>query len=189
MSMDEQNEKTLFGFWLYIMSDCVLFAGLFAVYAVLQGAIFGGPTPQELFHLSYVLGETMLLLTSSFTIGLATLLALRGNKNGALVALALTLALGLGFLGMEVREFTAMIAEGAGPQTSAFLSSYFALVGTHGLHVALASLWMIVLMVYIVMRGLNNSNMRKLLCLGLFWHFLDIVWIFIFTFVYLFGNL
>lgn len=171
------------------MSDCVLFAGLFAVYAVLQGATFGGPTPHELFHLLYVLVETILLLTSSFTIGLATLLALRGSVRGTLAMLGVTLLLGLGFLGMEIHEFTAMIAEGAGPSRSAFLSAYFGLVGTHGLHVALGSLWMIVLMVYLAMRGFTPGNMRKLLCLGLFWHFLDIVWIFIFTFVYLFGNL
>lgn len=189
MSDKSVVERTQFGFWLYIMSDCVLFAGLFAVYAVLQGEIFGGPMPHELFHLPYVLVETMLLLTSSFTIGLATLLALRGSVRGTLAMLGVTLLLGLGFLGMEVYEFSAMIAEGAGPGTSAFLSAYFGLVGTHGLHVALGSLWMLILMGYIWVRGLTTSNNRKLLCLGLFWHFLDIVWIFIFTFVYLFGNL
>jgi cytochrome o ubiquinol oxidase subunit III len=189
IGLSEQADRTQFGFWLYILSDCVLFAGLFAVYAVLQGATFGGPTPYDLFDLPYVLVETVLLLTSSFTIGIATLLAYRGNKNGALAMLAVTLALGLGFVGMEVAEFTKMIAESAGPGRSAFLSGYFGLVGTHGLHVTLGSLWMLILMVYIGIRGLSASNMRKLISLSLFWHFLDIVWIFIFTFVYLFGLL
>ena len=182
-------DRTHFGFWLYIMSDCVLFAGLFAVYAVLQGATFGGPTPYDLFDLPYVTIETLLLLTSSFTMGLAALAAYSQKRQLSLSMLFVTLILGLSFVGMELNEFVHMIAEGVGPDRSAFLSSYFALVGTHGIHVTLASLWMIVLMAFIVMRGLSNSNMRKLLSLGLFWHFLDIVWIFIFTFVYLFGTL
>ncbi len=183
----DSNNKTSFGFWVYLMSDCVLFAALFATFAVLRGATALGPTMHELTHLPYVTLETMLLLTSSFTVGLALLAARAAKKHLTLAALSLTLLLGLAFLGLELREFALMISEGHGPDASAFLSSYFALVGTHGLHIALGSLWMFVLMVYIAIRGLTPGNMRKLISLSLFWHFLDIVWIFIFTFVYLFG--
>ncbi len=186
---EHTNDKVLFGMWVYIMSDCVLFAGLFATYAVLHGSTFGGPGPRELFSLPFVLIETLLLLTSSFTIGLAQLFAHEHKKQWALAALGFTLLLGVCFLGMEVSEFRNLVAEGHSWQTSAFLSSFFTLVGTHGLHVLLASIWMLVLIVRITIAGLTPGNIRKLLCLGLFWHFLDIVWIFIFTFVYLFGVL
>ncbi|MEK7612779.1 MAG: cytochrome o ubiquinol oxidase subunit III [Patescibacteria group bacterium] len=183
------NDNAVFGFWVYLMSDCVLFAGLFATYAVLQGATFGGPTIYDLANLPFVFIETILLLTSSFTVGVALLAAHRHKQSVTLAALTVTLVLGLAFLGMELKEFAQLLAEGSGPAQSAFLSSFFTLVGTHGAHVLVGSLWMLALIVAITLRGLGHSNLRKLVCLSLFWHFLDIVWIFIFTFVYLFGAL
>lgn len=182
-------EKTSFGFWVYIMSDCVLFAALFATYAVLHGQTFGGATITQLVDLHYVMIETILLLTSSFTAGLAILFASQNKKWPVLTALLITFLLGTGFVGMEVNEFSHLIMEGNGPSQSAFLSSYFTLVGTHGLHVTLGLIWMLTLMIFMVIRGLSPSNIRKLVSLSLFWHFLDIVWIFIFTIVYLFGTL
>lgn len=183
------SDKTVFGFWVYIMTDCIVFASLFATYAVLHGATFGGPDAKSLFSLPSALHETLILLTSSFTCGLAMLAAHRGRKRQALLWLAATLALGLAFLGVELREFSQFAAEGASWQRSAFLSSFFALVGTHGLHVALGSLWMLILMVQLAVKGLSEVMLRRLMCLSLFWHFLDIVWIFIFTIVYLMGAL
>lgn len=183
------TEKVTLGFWLYIMSDCVLFAGLFAAYAVLHTQTFGGLSAGELFSLRYVFVETLLLLVSSFTVGLAVLAAHRGKKNWTLAALATTFTLGLSFIVMEVLEFSHLALSGAGPSKSAFLSSYFTLVGTHGLHVTLGALWMLVLLLAVAWQGLSASHTRRLLCLSLFWHFLDIIWIFIFTFVYLFGAL
>ncbi len=185
----QTTDKVTFGFWVYLMSDCVLFAGLFATYAVLRTATFGGPAIESIVDLPYVMGETMLLLTSSFTMGLAMLAAHMGRKRLTLMALAATLVLGLGFLAMEAYEFAHLIGEGHGPGTSAFLSSFFTLLGTHGLHVALGSVWMLVVMAHVYVRGLEAGTRTKLMCLGLFWHFLDIIWIFIFTFVYLFGSL
>jgi cytochrome o ubiquinol oxidase subunit 3 len=183
------TDKVTFGFWVYLMSDCVLFAGLFATYAVLHTQTFGGPAIESIVNLPYVLVETLLLLTSSFTIGLALLAARAGKKNLVLMALAATLILGLGFLGMEFHEFAKLAGEGSGPGRSAFLSSFFTLLGTHGLHVALGSVWMLVLAAHVAYRGLVEGTTRKLMCLALFWHFLDIIWIFIFTLVYLFGAL
>lgn len=183
------TDKVTFGFWVYLMSDCVLFAGLFATYAVLHTATFGGPAIDSIVNIPYVLAETLLLLTSSFTMGLAMLAAHAGKKRLTLLALAATLLLGLGFLGLELGEFVKLIGEGSGPSRSAFLSSFFTLLGTHGLHVALGSVWMLVLGAHVFWRGLQEGTTRKLMCLGMFWHFLDIIWIFIFTFVYLFGSL
>lgn len=186
---EKTNDKNIFGFWLYLMSDCVLFASLFAVFAVLRGATFGGPSVVDIFDLPFILGETLILLTSSFTVGLALLAARRRRKTLTLTALTLTLVLGLAFLGMELGEFYGLLIAGEGPAHSAFLSSFFTLVGTHGLHVFFGALWMTVLTVYIVRRGLLESSVRRLTMLSLFWHFLDVVWIFIFTFVYLIGAL
>ncbi len=183
------TERVTFGFWVYLMSDCVLFAGLFATYAVLHNATFGGPSIETIVDLPYVMVETILLLTSSFTIGLALFAAHANKKTLALLGLGATLLLGLGFLGLEVTEFIKLISEGHGPNTSAFLSSFFTLLGTHGLHVFMGSIWMLVLMAHVALKGLQEGSMRKLMCLALFWHFLDIIWIFIFTFVYLFGSL
>jgi cytochrome o ubiquinol oxidase subunit 3 len=171
------------------MSDCVLFAALFATFAVLQHATVGGLEMSDITDLPFVLKETLILLTSSFTAGVAVLAAREGKSSLALAMLAATLVLGLAFLGMEVSEFRHLIGEGRGPSHSAFLSSFFTLVGTHGLHVALGALWMLVLAAHIFLKGLSPGTVRKLVCLGLFWHFLDVIWIFIFTFVYLFGAL
>ena len=181
------EDKTIFGFWIYILSDCFLFGTLFATYAVLRGNTFGGPGGAELFDLSFVLVETLILLTSSFTAGLAMLAAHASKRTHAVKWLIVTLLFGLAFLGLEIKEFAQLIAEGAGPQRSGFLSAFFTLVGTHGLHVAAGSVWLIVLLVQILRRGLIDSVMNRLMRWSLFWHFLDVVWIFIFTFVYLMG--
>ncbi len=181
------GDKVIFGLWLYILSDCVLFAALFATYAVQHTQIFGAGSPDQLFSLSNALTETLLLLTSSFTCGLAVLAAYANKKGLTLAALGATLVLGLSFVAMELTEFSKLLSDGHGWQQSAFLSSFFTLVGTHGLHITLGMLWMLVLMVHIYMRGISTGNTRKLLTFSIFWHFLDIIWIFIFTFVYLFG--
>jgi cytochrome o ubiquinol oxidase subunit 3 len=183
----QATEKTVFGFWVYLMTDCVLFAALFAVYAVLHHNTFGGPDGRELFSLPYVLGETMLLLTSSFTCGLALLAAQRRNKQQILFWLGVTALLGLSFLVMEISEFRHLVIEGNSWRRSGFLSSYFTLVGTHGLHITFGLIWMLVSMVFIVKKGLTHGMLKRLTLLSLFWHFLDVVWIFIFTIVYLFG--
>src|SRR3989344_868373 len=164
-----QEDKAVFGFWVYLMSDCVLFAGLFATYAVLQGATFGGAAIHEIVNLPFVLTETIILLTSSFTVGLALVIAAKPKKEGmVLAALTVTLLLGLAFLGMELKEFSHLIAEGNGPSRSAFLSSFFTLLGTHGLHVFFGSLWMLTLMAHVAFKGLTQGTIRKLVCLSLF---------------------
>ncbi|WP_114238497.1 cytochrome o ubiquinol oxidase subunit III [Dyella sp. C9] len=183
----DDGSKTLLGFWIYLMSDCLIFSGLFATFAVLANATAGGPTGKELFELPYVLGETMLLLVSSVTFGMAMLNMHAGQKGKVLAWLAVTFVFGAGFIGMEVYEFAKLIHEGAGPDRSAFLSSYFTLVGTHGLHVTCGLIWLVVMMDMIRRYGLNDATRRRLSCLSLFWHFLDIVWICVFTFVYLRG--
>lgn len=181
--------KTTFGFWVYLMTDCVLFATLFATYAVLHNNTFGGPDAKELFSLPFVLGETMLLLTSSFTCGLAILAARKGARKTVIAALAITAMLGAAFLGMELSEFAQLIDEGNSWERSGFLSSFFTLVGTHGLHIASGLLWVFVLVWQIARRGLTPHTTRRLTLFSLFWHFLDVVWIFIFTLVYLMGAL
>ncbi|MBX9598017.1 MAG: cytochrome o ubiquinol oxidase subunit III [Burkholderiales bacterium] len=183
----EATAKVAFGFWIYIMSDCILFSCFFASYAVLHTNVFGGAGPKELFDLNYVMVETFLLLTSSFTYGLAMLAAHKNNKAQALTWLFITFLLGLGFIGMEINEFHHLIIEGNGPSRSAFLSSFFGLVGLHGLHVTCGLIWMALLMFQVSTRGLTAMVNRKLACLSLFWHFLDIIWIFVFTVVYLMG--
>jgi cytochrome o ubiquinol oxidase subunit 3 len=180
---------TLFGFWLYLMSDCLVFACLFATYAVLGRSYAGGPTGAQLFDLPLVAINTSLLLLSSITYGFAMLGMQRNRLGEVLVWLAITGLLGAGFIGIELHEFAHLIEEGAGPQRSAFLSSFFTLVGTHGLHVTFGIIWLITLMVQSVRHGLIPENRRRLLCLSMFWHFLDVVWIGVFTFVYLMGVL
>jgi len=181
--------NTVFGFWVYLMSDCLIFAGLFATFAVLSNATAGGPTAKELFDLRFVLVETFLLLFSSLTFGFAMISAGKRNLAGLYGWLAVTALFGLGFLGMELYEFHHLIHEGAGPGRSAFLSAFFTLVGTHGLHVASGLLWMAVLVIQIAKNGLTARNTTRLACLSLFWHFLDIIWIGVFTIVYLLGAL
>lgn len=177
-----------FGLWAYIMSDCVLFACLFAAYAVLHTETAAGPSASLLFDRSFVLIETFILLASSFTCGLAVLAARARNTAGVWAALLATLVLGLAFVGMEVHEFTGLIAAGHSWRESAFLSSFFTLVGTHGLHVLVGALWMLALFVYLALRGLDERVSRRIFYFSLFWHFLDIVWIFIFSLVYLLGT-
>ena len=179
--------NTAFGFWLYLMTDLILFSAIFATYAVVGQNYAGGPTGKELFHLPYAFGETICLLSSSAICGLAVL-AMNNDKKGLVLTwLAVTFLLGLGFISMEINEFYRMILEGNGPQRSGFLSSFFTLVGTHGAHVACGLLWMAVIMGQVVTKGLTTSVQSRFMRLGMFWHFLDIVWIGIFTFVYLMG--
>jgi cytochrome o ubiquinol oxidase subunit III len=181
--------KTTFGFWIYLMSDCLIFATLFATFGVLANATAGGPGAKQLFEPSYVLGETLLLLASSITFGMA-MLNLHAHRRPAVIAwLAVTFAFGAGFIGMEVNEFAKLVAENAGPGTSAYLSAYFTLVGTHGLHVTVGLLWIAITMHQTLKFGLTATIRRRLACLSLFWHFLDLVWICVFTFVYLRGLL
>jgi cytochrome o ubiquinol oxidase subunit 3 len=185
----EENEITFLGFWIYLMTDLVMFSVLFATYAVLHGSTFGGPTSYDLFKLPFVLRETLVLLASSFTMGL-TMLALQKQKITSVISwLCVTGLLGAIFLSMEIYEFSHLIKDGARFTRSAFLSAYFSLVGTHGLHIAVGLLWISIMTVMIMKRGLSESMVRKVTLLSLFWHFLDIVWIFIFTMVYLMGTL
>ncbi len=177
----------VFGFWIYILSDCILFGMLFGAYAVLHANVYGGPMLKAFIDLPYVLGETLLLLGSSFTYGMGILAMYRHQVKPLLFWLGLTFALGLGFVGMEVSEFIHLIAEGHGYTTSAGMSSFFTLVGTHGLHVSFGLLWMLVLMVQLCVFKLSPAMQRRLTYLGLFWAFLDVVWIFVFTIVYLMG--
>jgi cytochrome o ubiquinol oxidase subunit 3 len=180
---------TLLGFWLYLMSDCLVFACLFAAYAVLGRSYAGGPTGAELFDLPLVAMNTALLLLSSITYGFAMLESQKKRLKATLVWLGITGLLGLGFLSLELYEFSHLIHEGAGPQRSAFLSSFFTLVGTHGLHVTFGIIWLVTLMFQLGRHGLIAENSRRLMCLSMFWHFLDVVWIGVFTFVYLMGVL
>jgi cytochrome o ubiquinol oxidase subunit 3 len=189
MTTHTTQDSVPFGLWVYIMSDCVLFACLFAAYAVLHTETAGGPSGAMLFDRSFVLIETLILLTSSFTCGLAVLAAERKHIAGVWAALIATLLLGGTFLGLELREFGSLIAAGHGPQASAFLSSFFTLVGTHGLHLFFGGLWMLALLLHLAVRGLTRGTRRGILYFSLFWHFLDIVWICIFSLVYLFGTL
>lgn len=184
-----QSATNVYGFWIYIMSDCVLFACLFATYAVLHMNTFGGPNGKELFSLPFVLVETLALLTSSFTCGLVMLALNKGYRNTALWCLLITFLLGLAFVVMEVTEFHALVVEGNSWERSAFLSSFFTLVGTHGLHVSFGLFWMLVLGTQLYIHGANPVTHTKFKTFSLFWHFLDIVWIMLFTIVYLFGTL
>ena len=181
--------STLLGFWLYLMSDCLIFACLFACYAVLGRSYAAGPSGADLFELPLVALNTSLLLLSSITYGFAMLEMQKNKLRPVLVWLGVTGLLGAGFIGLELYEFVHLIHEGAGPQRSAFLSSFFALVGTHGLHVFFGIIWLITLMFQVKRHGLGDENRRRLMCLSMFWHFLDVVWIGVFTFVYLMGVL
>jgi cytochrome o ubiquinol oxidase subunit 3 len=183
----DDGSKTVLGFWIYLMSDCLIFASLFATFGVLAQNVAGGPSGRELFDLPYVAAETVLLLVSSFTFGVAALNMQVGNREKVIGWLAVTFVLGAAFIGMEIHEFTNLVNEGAGPSRSAFLSAYFTLVGTHGLHVTVGLIWLAVMMHQTWRFGLDGMVRRRLACLSLFWHFLDLVWICVFTFVYLRG--
>ena len=178
-----------YGFWLFVLSDMVLFSALFASYAALAHATDGGPTSNELFHRGLVAIETMALLISSFTCGLAIIAAKRGNMLWTQAWLLITGLLGFVFLFIELYEFSSMISEGAGPQRSAFLSAFFTLVGCHGAHVTCGLLWIGTMMAQIWAKGFQPHIGRRLLCLSVFWHALDIIWVAIFTIVYLIGTL
>ena len=184
-----EGASTMLGFWIYLMSDCLIFAILFATYGVLGGNYAAGPSPKDLFELPLVALNTSMLLLSSITYGFA-MLAMNDGKVGATQAwLAVTGLFGMAFLGIELHEFSHLIAEGATPQRSGFLSAFFTLVGTHGLHVTCGLVWLVTLMAQVGRHGLIEANRRRLMCLSLFWHFLDVIWIGVFTFVYLMGIL
>jgi cytochrome aa3-600 menaquinol oxidase subunit III len=183
----EESRLNILGFWIFLGAEVALFATLFATYLVLFQRTGHGPTAAELFKVKEVMIETLLLLTSSFTCGLAIYEMRRGRLKGLLAWLIITLLLGAGFITFEIREFIDYVHEGATIQTSAFLSSFFVLVGTHGAHVSLGIGWMILIMIQLLQRGLIPRTARKVFIISLYWHFLDVVWIFIFTLVYLTG--
>lgn len=183
----EQSRLNILGFWIFLGAEIALFATLFAVYAVLSQRYAGGPTHQDIFMMKEVMIQTVLLLTSSFTCGLAIFEMRKGNLKGLITWLIITLGLGAGFLYMEINEFIHYVHEGATMQTSAFLSSLFVLLGTHGAHVTFGIFWAVMVIIQLVKRGLTPVTARKVFIIGLYWHFLDVVWIFIFTFVYLKG--
>lgn len=185
----EKKETVFFGFWLYLMTDLLMFAILFATYAVLRDSTFGSITIKEIFNPPFVLFETVILLLSSFTSGLAVLYARNNNLSKTISFFIATVLLGIVFLGMEISEFTHLFETGNSFQRSAFLSAFFALIGFHGLHITAGVFWITLMIVQFVRRGLTEGNVRKAALAGIFWHFLDLVWIFIFTIVYLFGGL
>ena len=183
----QEDDKNIFGFWVYIMSDCFLFASIFAVYAVLYKSTFGGIGAKDVASLPFVFIETMLLLTSSFTYGVAMIFKRKYLLKPMVVLIIITFLLGLAFLLMELYEFAHLIHMGNGWQSSAFLSIFFTLVGTHGLHVLIGLIWMLAVLFQLKKHGLKPELSTKFSCLGLFWHFLDVVWIFVFSIVYLMG--
>ena len=184
----ERRGMTGFGFYVYLLSDCILFATLFAAFAVLHGAVADGPTGHQLFNLRNAFIETACLLTSSVTCGMAMLACDRRNTRSALAALAATFILGGVFLALELTEFAHLVADGAGPSRSAFLSAFFMLVSTHGLHVTAGLAWLVVLILQLQQRGFSEGVVRRLFCFSLFWHVIDVVWIAVFSFVYLIGS-
>ncbi|MEL6915367.1 MAG: cytochrome o ubiquinol oxidase subunit III [Pseudomonadota bacterium] len=186
---EHHETGTMLGFWLYLMSDCLLFGILFAVYAVLGQNYAAGPSPADLFEIEFILVSTFMLLFSSITYGFAMIQMQQGAKNGTLMWLAVTGVFGAIFLGMSLYEFNHLWHIGATPMASAFLSAFYVLVGTHALHVAAGIIWLLVLLVQVQQRGLVEANTRRVTCLSLFWHFLDLIWIAVFSFVYLTGVL
>ncbi|MCP1136182.1 cytochrome o ubiquinol oxidase subunit III [Paenibacillus polysaccharolyticus] len=183
---DLEGMRTL-GFWIYLMTDVMIFGTFFATYIVLRNNTDGGPGPSELFELSGIIVSTFILLTSSYTCGLALLSMNRGDKKGLIKWLVITAMFGVIFVGLEISEFIHLVHEGATIGTSAFLSAFYTLVGTHGIHVVVGIVWMIAVMIQISKKGLTPVTRRKVNIISLFWHFLDVVWIFVFTIVYLMG--
>ncbi|MBS0603443.1 MAG: cytochrome c oxidase subunit 3 [Verrucomicrobia bacterium] len=179
--------RTIFGFWLYLMSDFILFGALFATYIVLSDSTFGGPSARELFQLPFTFVQTLVLLLSTLTVGLAGASAHRKNRNWTIALFSVTFVLGIVFLWMQLHEFAGYLTAGNGWKRSAFLSGYFTLVGTHTLHVLFGLLWMIVLIIPVCLEGISHVSVRRLTCMRMFWQFLNIVWVFIFSFVYLLG--
>jgi len=184
---DGGNGPTILGFWIYLMSDALIFASLFAMFGVVSTAYAGGPGPRQIFDLPLVALNTAFLLASSITFGQAIPHIESKRVGPTRVWLAITGLLGAAFIGVELSEFAHLIAEGAGPQRSAFLSAFFTLVGTHGAHVTVGLIWIATMFVQVGQKGLVPATQRRLMCLSMFWHFLDIIWIGVFTFVYLFG--
>ncbi len=187
--MTEEGDIKIFGFWVYLMTDLVIFTVLFATYIVLHENTFGGPSGSDLFKLPTAFAETLILLTSSFTCALATYSVYRTKRNWAIFWFAVTFALGLSFLYIELSEFSHFVDIGASWRRSAFLSSFFTLVGTHGLHISIGLLWMAVAISRLIFRPLTPPHVSRIFRLAFFWHFLDIVWVFIFTVVYGLGHL
>lgn len=183
----EVSSNTIFGFWVYLMTDAIVFATLFAAYAVLRNSTFGGPTAQELLSIPYALVETIILLVSTFTCGLAMLAAPRGEKKKTIAWYAITFILGVVFLILVGNEFASLVKSGNGWQRNAFLSSYFTLIGTHALHIVFGLLFMAVFLWEVIKRGLVPVTIRRLTCLKLFWFFSYFIWIFMFAIVYLIG--
>lgn len=183
------DSKDILGFWIYILSDCILFSILFAMFAVVHNHTYGGPSIKQLTERPYILIETILLLTSSFTYGMAMLAMYKSRLTNVLLWLGMTFILGLSFVGMEINEFVHICLEGFSWQTSAALSSFFTLVGTHGAHVSAGLIWMFVMMTQVLTFGLSPVIQKRLTYLGLFWAFLDVVWIFVYTVVYLMGSI
>lgn len=185
----EEDDVRIFGFWIYLMTDLVIFSVLFSVFIVMRDSTFGGPSGKELFSLPSAFAETMLLLVSSFTCSLATLAVHRMQRRLAIFWFLITFVLGVSFLFIEISEFAQFIHQGATPQRSGFLSSFFTLVGTHGFHISIGLLWMVVAMLRMCFRELSSLDISRVFRLAFFWHFLDIVWVFIFTIVYGMGHL
>ncbi|MGG1632924.1 cytochrome o ubiquinol oxidase subunit III [Paenibacillus sp. FSL A5-0031] len=183
----DQESMKMFGFWLFLITDVILFGTLFATYVVLRLNTDGGPTGAELLEMNGIIISTFILLTSSFTSGIAVLEMNKGNKRGLILWLAITAVLGASFIYLEVNEFMHLVHEGANIGTSAYWSAFFVLVGTHGLHVSLGLVWMIALILQIRRRGITPVTKRKVGIISLYWHFLDVVWIFVFSIVYLMG--
>jgi cytochrome o ubiquinol oxidase subunit 3 len=179
---------TGYGFWIFILSDMIMFSAFFATYAVLQGQTAGGPSGHDLFNQRNVAIETAFLLASSFTCGMASIAADFRSKLWFQAAMAVTCVLGIAFLAIEGREFADLVARGAGPTRSAFLSAFFTLVGCHGLHVSAGELWLLTMMAQVFAKGFRPDIQRRILCFALFWHALDIIWIAVFTVVYLLGS-
>ena len=182
-----QKDTTQLGFWIYLMTDCVLFASLFATYVVLRNSTNGEPGGAELFQPPYILVETIILLVSSLTAGLGLLAYRRREKRQVLLLFGATIALGLAFLALEINEFRHLISDGHSWESSAFLSAFFTLVGTHGLHITAGLIWISVLLWRFLKQGFNDVSLQRFSLFALFWHFLDIIWIFIFSIVYLMG--
>ena len=184
----ERSETAEIGFWTYLMTDIMLFASLFATFMILRHATAGGPGGHELFDLGYALTETFILLASSLTCGLALISLRFGKRVQSLAFLGATIVLGCVFLGLEIHEFSQLIQEGHGPDANAFLSGFFTLVGTHGFHILVGLVWAVCIAVLVIKRGVNSGVSRRFGLFALFWHFLDLVWIFIFTVVYIIGG-
>jgi cytochrome o ubiquinol oxidase subunit III len=184
---EESYSKTLFGFWIYLLSDFVLFGALFATYIVLRNATYGGPSASDLFHLPYTLVQTCILLLASLASGLGRIAAHTNHKRGVLLFYTLTFLLGLGFLAMGLHEWNHLVTSGANWKRSAFLSGFFTLIGTHTLHLFFALLWTVVLLPPLFKGNLTSVHTKRLSCLTLFWQFINMIWIFIFAIVYLLG--